>query len=460
MKVLLKILTDYQYNYTKLDFFKWLENQQPHGIQQIEVGLYNRPTINIIKLAEFLTMGCNDNKPTSKGLPECAKEKLAYLKKFDALSLSEAEMAMSVPAKIFLTGLYAQKPNVLLYGLQGGYKRSVQSMELAEKAKENRNKIDQIKALGMRYLETKKTTGAKKLGAQLALGTNVAGLFLNNQLGSLINSVKTVLPFSVDGVDDLPLMKHPDLEYITDYTHHKFILGDDNHLQIGGRNVANAYHMHPTHLEQYYTFMDTDVYLDLAEKDGTLFNAAFDRLWNFKSMVASLEEVAQHAPLSYLYLIDEIDSLKTKNCDILTGEGAKEACLAQLFTKLVDAEVTPFTTEKQAKWDKKYKKSLATYKKYLATKKDFKSWTTPAQIFDSGNGFVQQDNISAPLHSPVIPVPKQGLLGRNMVMKSVMEKVFTKCGRPLYKMLANKARILVNLPRSLSIKVILPLLWA
>ncbi len=394
-----KILTDYQYNYYQLDFFKWLENQQPHGIQQIEIGLYNRPTINIIKLAEFLTLGCTDNQSTVDGLPECAKEKLAYLKQFDTMSLAEAENAMSVPAKIFLAGLYAQKPNVLLYALQGGYERSVQSVALAEKAKENKSKISQLKELGMRYLATQQTEGIKKLGAQVALGTDVAGLFLGNQLGALLNSFKTVLPYSIEGVDKLPLMTHPDLEYLTDYTHHKFILGDGQHLQIGGRNIANAYHMHPTHLEKYYTFMDTDVYMGLTEKDGAFFNAAFDRLWNFKSMVASLEEVAKHAPPSYLHLISEIDKIKAESCDEETDNAKKEACLRQLFAQVVDAEVSPFTDAKQQEWDEKFKNSLAIYEKYLATKKAYKSWTGAEQIFDSEAGYVLQDNLHAPLHS-------------------------------------------------------------
>ncbi len=394
-----KILTDYQYNYYQLDFFKWLENQQPHGIQQIEIGLYNRPTINIIKLAEFLTLGCTQNQSTDEGLPECAKEKLAYLKKMDTMSLAEAEKAMSIPAKIFLAGLYAQKPNVLLYALQGGYQRSVQSIALAEKAKENKNKITQIKALGMRYLATKKTEGVKKLGAKLALGTDVAGLFLGKQLGPLINSFKTVLPYSIEGVDNLPLMTHPDLEYITDYTHHKFIMGDGHTLQIGGRNIANAYHMHPTHLEKYYTFMDTDMYMTLAEKDGAFFNAAFDRLWNFRTMVASIADVAQHAPPSYLHLIEHMDQLKTENCEGETDAAKKETCLTQLLAQVVDTTVAPFLAKKQTEWDEKFKNSLATYEKYLATKKPFKSWTAIDQIFNREKGYVLSDNLNAPLHS-------------------------------------------------------------
>ena len=394
-----KILTDYQYNYYQLDFFKWLENQQPHGIQQIEIGLYNRPTINIIKLAEFLTLGCGDIQPTTGELPECAKEKLAYLKGFDNFSLAQAESAMSVPAKIFLAGLYAQNPDALLFGIQGGYERSVQSLKLLEKANENKGKIGQVKKLGQLYLKSKQSKGIKKVAAKVALGTKVAGLFLGNQLSALINSGKTIFPFSVEGIDGLPLMKHPDLEYITDYTHHKFILGDDQQLQIGGRNVANAYHMHPTHLEKYYTFMDSDVFMGLTETDGAFFNAAFDRLWNLKSMVASLDDVAKHAPPSYLHLVNEIDKIKTESCDGETGDAQKEACLTQLFAQVVDAEIVPFTEVKQQEWGEKFKTSLATYEAYLATKKPFKSWTAIEQIFDSEAGYVLPNNLNSPLHS-------------------------------------------------------------
>lgn len=393
-----KILTDYQYNYYQLDFFKWLENQQPHGIQQIEIGLYNRPTINIIKLAEFLTLGCADNQATSDGLPECAKEKLTYLKKFDSLSLAEAEKAISTPAKIFLAGLYAQKPNVLLYALQGGYQRSVESVVSAEEAKNTKSKLAQIKTLGMQYLESKKTSGFKKLGTQISLGSNIAGLFLGNQLGPLLNSFKTVLPYSIEGIDSLPLITHPDLEYLTDYTHHKFIMGDNQTLQIGGRNIANAYHMHPTHLEKYYTFMDTDVYMTLSEKDGAFFNAAFDRLWNFREMVASVDDVAQHAPLSYLKLINDIDELKTDNCEIENSTDKKEACLTQLLAQLVDTKLPPFLEEKQEEWDKKFNNYLTTYEQYLATPKSFKSWTSLEQIFNQKAGYVLPDKLNSPLH--------------------------------------------------------------
>ncbi|MCZ4319816.1 hypothetical protein O4H26_12535 [Aequorivita viscosa] len=37
-----KLLVDYQWNYKNLDFFRWMENQQPNGIQQIEVRFYKR----------------------------------------------------------------------------------------------------------------------------------------------------------------------------------------------------------------------------------------------------------------------------------------------------------------------------------------------------------------------------------------------------------------------------------
>jgi len=400
-----KILTDYQYNYHNLDFFKWLENQQPNGVKQIEVGLYNRPTINIMKLAEFMTL--------------------------------EADNAMSVSAKIFLAGLYAQKPNVLLYGLQGGYKRSVESIKLAEEAKDSKSKIAQIKQLGTLYIDSKKSEGVKKIGAKLALGSNLAGLFLGKQIGPLLNSAKTVLPFSIEGVDNLPLMKHPDLEYITDYTHHKFILGDEATVQVGGRNVANAYHIHPTHLEKYYTFMDTDVFMALDEQGGALFNSAFDRLWNFKSMVASLEDVAKHAPPSYLHLIDEMDKIKTGSCDGETDAAKKEACLAQFFSKLINEgeAIVPFTAEKQVYWDKKFKSLLATYEKYLATKKPYKSWTAIDQIFNSAAGYVQQDNIK------------------------IMEKAYIRYGWMPCKMRANKAMKRANRQKSLFIKGISLLQW-
>ena len=51
-----------------------------------------------------------------------------------------------------------------------------------------------------------------------------------------------------------------DWEYLTDYLHHKLLLVDQRHVQLGGRNVEDSYHMRPIPLTTKYVFMDTDLH--------------------------------------------------------------------------------------------------------------------------------------------------------------------------------------------------------
>ena len=382
-----KILTDYHYNYKNLDFFRWLENQQPNGIQQVEVRFYNRPTVNVIKFAEYMTLGCEDAIESDT---KCSEAKVSYLEKFDSMSIEEAESAMSVPAKIFLSGLYSKNPFAMMYGIQAGYYNTIQSMESEEGM--SRPEIDekqkkQLIQIAQLYWKSKTSKGMERFSAKLKLGA--IGLFAGKKIEPVLNSFETFLPFSVTDIEGELLMSNPDMDYLTDFTHHKFILGDQTYVQIGGRNMANAYNMHPNPSEDKYIFMDTDVFLHLDESGGYLFQTSFDELWNFEDMVASTSDIARHAPIEYLYLIEKLDTLVSKSCK----EGdpiASQICAGGLFLELLNSGLENFTKEKQEKWERVYEENLNDYKNnYLLKTNSSKSWTNLIELFDIENGFCQ-----------------------------------------------------------------------
>lgn len=392
-----QILTDYQYNYANLDFFRWLENLQPNGIQQIEVRFYNRPTINVIKFAEFMTLGCgqvvSDEKLT------CPDEKVAALKKFDGMNLEEAEKNMSTAAKVFLAGLYAKNPYGLLYATQIGYERTIDNMaDSSEGVSMTEEDKEGLKKVAGLYWKAKTSKGIELLGAKLQLG--IAAALFGKKLNPVVNSLETFLPFTIKDAENNALVANDDLDYLTDYTHHKFLLSDETSVQIGGRNIANSYHMHPNDLVEKYIFMDTDVFMDLDPAGGKLFSQSFDRLWNFKDMVATTKEIARHAPIGYLYMISALDELAASSCAGQTDMMAQQVCSGKVFGDLLNKGYDGLVKEQQNKWNKKFKGLLSSYtNKYLKPQNDGKSWTSLKHLFNSESGYVQANNATDPLHA-------------------------------------------------------------
>ena len=394
-----QILTDYQYNYANLDYFRWLENLQPNGVKQVEVRFYNRPTLNVIKFAEFMTLGCGQIDPNNEEQQStCSKEKVALLKKFDSMTLEEAEKNMSVSAKIFLAGLYAKNPYGLLYATQIGYERTIETLAANPESQSlEEGDKEQLKKVAGLYWKSKTEKEIEKLGAKLQLG--IAAALFGKKLNPVLRSLETFLPFKVKDPENNPLVTNDDLDYLTDYTHHKFILGDENSVQIGGRNVANSYHMHPNDLVEKYIFMDTDVYMDLDPTGGQLFARSFDRLWNFKDMVATTPEIARHAPIGYLYLIEKVGKMAETTCASQTDMLAQQVCSGKVFGQLLDEGIESLVKEKQNEWNKKFKSLLSTYtSKYLKQQNAEKSWTSLRHLFNSESGYVQENKSSGQLH--------------------------------------------------------------
>lgn len=397
----ISLLIDYHWNYKNLDFFRWLENQQPNGVQQIEVRFYNRPAISVLKFAEFMTIGCAEDKTeVPESTLNCAEEKANYLKKYTGLAPKNAEDELSLEAKIFLAGFYSKDPNGLLFATQLGYARDLQALTensgktpaLSEDVKENLKKVMKL------YWTAKTGSNAQKIQAKIQL--SIIGLFYGDQLKPFLNGLETVLPFSLKDVDNSALMTNKEIDYVTDYAHHKLILADKDFAQLGGRNIANAYHMHPNNLEKKYIFMDTDVYLQLDEKGGEILKDSYDELWNYSKMVATTSEIEKHAPIGFLYLINKATEMASETCPKNVNDLAKQSCTLQIFMQLLNSGTEALVTEKQNEWAATYKKYLKSYREnYLNKTTTQKDWTSLKMLFDSQNGYVQNVNFSNTLHT-------------------------------------------------------------
>ena len=281
--VTVRLLVDYFSGYKDLDRFSWLEQQ---GQGRIAVRFYNRPTLEIVKDAAFLTLSCADVGVSTQA---CDAQKLAavdaHFAADDGKDFTNRGFAGS---GLFLSGLYGKNPKVMAYAISRGQDIDAEALASGASSADSQ-RTEQMKALGKLFFKARYVGGAEGLAAKLKLA------FIRQTFGEQVNpvfdAVNSYLPLSRQN----NLKAQKDWDYLTEFLHHKFLLVDGRALILGGRNMADSYHMHPNPLADKYIFMDTDVQLPLTERSLAL-KASFDRLWALDSMVAPLDEVRSHAP--------------------------------------------------------------------------------------------------------------------------------------------------------------------
>lgn len=318
--VTVRLIVDYATNYNDLDLLSMMEAE---GNGKLQVRLYGRPTANIIKDAVFLTMGCG--KQTAPSRPtECSAEKFAAIDKLFA-----DEKIGGVPAAgrdisnlniggsgLLLSGLYAKRGDVVALAVEKGQGLDVQQLK-GQGATASPEEKEQLKKLGKIYLESKTGAPFQRLEADAEL--YFAFALYGQQITPLREVVTSLLPVDRTFTQD----EVRDWDHFTDYTHHKFLLVDRNAVQLGGRNVENSYHMHPDPLIKKYVFMDTDIAATLAQGGGAVARA-FENLWNFSPMVATLGEVRQHAPNDFVVNLKYAE----RACAAQHGKPAHDKCVA------------------------------------------------------------------------------------------------------------------------------------
>ena len=319
--VRVRLIVDYETNYQRLDLYSMMEKE---GNGNLQVRLYNRPTANIVKDAAFMTMGCSKEEAAARPT-ECSSEKFAAIDKLfadetiDGVSTTGSNISnLNIGnSGLFLSGLYAKRGDVLALAVQKGQGIDVQQIK-GQGGSATPAEKEQLKKLGKTYLQAKTGAPFQRLAANAELFFAFA--MYGQQLNPLKETVTSILPVDRKlGPDEVR-----DWDHFTDYTHHKFLLVDGNKLQMGGRNVENSYHMHPNPLISKYVFMDTDIYASL-NQGGEAVAQAFDNLWNFTAMLATIPEVRRHAPNDFVVNIKYAE----KNCASLQDKKEREACEAK-----------------------------------------------------------------------------------------------------------------------------------
>jgi phosphatidylserine/phosphatidylglycerophosphate/cardiolipin synthase-like enzyme len=323
--VRVRLLVDYHSNYKNLDLFSLLERSGAAGPGSLEVRFYNRPTARLVQDATFMTLGCGDGQVAPRG-ERCDAEKYAQI---DAAFAGEriggrpaAERNISnlnvAGSGLFLSGLYAKRPDVMALAATTG--QGIDTTAAAGSAPQlSAEQRAGLVRMGKIYWQSKVGSPLRRLGARIELA--VASQLHGEQIDPLYNTLVSLLP--LERRDDPESLQ--DWDYLTDFLHHKFLLVDRRHFQLGGRNVEDAYHMHPNALVTKYLFMDTDAVLDLAA-GGEQVERSFTDLWELDRMVATLAEVRQHAPNDLIANLDGYHAAEVA-CESEKGKAGYEACV-------------------------------------------------------------------------------------------------------------------------------------
>lgn len=326
--VRVRLLTDYQTNYKRLDTFSALEARGNTGKGSLEVRFYNRPTHNIVRDAAYMTLGCGEGRDIKA--QDCSTEKFAAVDKLFADEVVDSLPALSLGISnqntggsgLLLSGLYGKNSGLMALAIQYGQGIDPKSLAAGEKATPEAR--EGLKKLGKLYWQAR--TGSLFASTQAKLDLLLAEQLYGSQILPVKNSLFSALPVN----RKLGPEETRDWEHFTDFTHHKFLLADASHVQLGGRNVENSYHMHPNPLVEKYIFMDTDLVATLKADGGKRLESAFERLWNFRSMVATLGEVRAHAPNEVLENLEAYAQAAKACADIPQG-AMSETCVDGKF---------------------------------------------------------------------------------------------------------------------------------
>ena len=327
--VRVRVLVDYQTNYNNLDLFSMMEKFGNTGRGTLEVRLFNRPSRAIVEDAVYLTLNCGELQ--QKSTQKCSSAKYAEVEARFRDEQLGTRSASEVGASninignsgLFLSGLYAKAPDIMALAILEG-----QSIDLAALKKSGQpssmKEKEQLKMLGKLYLHSRTGVPFQKLTSKIEL----ALIFEVNG--------KTVTPLYDAFTGYLPVERkgnpnaERDWEYLTDYLHHKFLLVDQRHVQLGGRNVEDSYHMRTNPLTTKYVFMDTDFRAELKEETPAL-QRAFEAQWNFVSMVATVADVREHAPNDYAANHAILKQAETEWCHN-QPQAEQDACILKEFS--------------------------------------------------------------------------------------------------------------------------------
>ncbi len=350
-----RLLVDYEANYKNLDFYSMMERE---GRGHLRIRFYNRPTANIVKDAAFMTMGCSKEKAGSPA-GACSAERLEAIDRVFA-----EERIAGVPAAglnisnlntgnsgLFLSGLYSKRADVVAFAVRSGGGNEDQDLKNVGVVSTAPQKENLMK-LGKAYGEARTDATFQRLAADA--DACFAFSRYGEQFSRLRETVAAMLPAArPPGADEAR-----DWEHIADSMRQKLLLVDGSAVQMGGRDVEDASQMHPNPLVAGHVFVGIDVYATL-DRGGDAISRAFEALWNFQPMVATLAEVRQHAPNEFVANLE----LAEKACSAKEKITGFDACVA----KEQQRTVYSLPERMGIRWGKMEENGSTYVAKYLAT---------------------------------------------------------------------------------------------
>ncbi len=326
--VRVRLLLDYHATYKDLDLFSMMEKHGNTGQGSLQVRFYNRPTRNIVMDAAYITLRCSVMTMNSETL--CMDAKQAKITELFGAETIDGHLAADIgisnlnvgASGLFLSGLYSKNPELMALAI-------TQSDEAEERPSSG----------NFAQISGEDVQGLVKL----------AGIYWKSRTGNLfqrlVARIKLAFVFAIYGdvldqmyeaiAERLPIERRNlagavrDWSYVTDYMHQKLLLTDRRYMQLGGRNIEDTYNLSAATQHSGQLFDDTDVHADLAA-GGESVESAFERLWNFRTMVASVDEVRQHAPNEFAANAAGISAAR-EACENVTGAKNDQFCFEREF---------------------------------------------------------------------------------------------------------------------------------
>jgi phosphatidylserine/phosphatidylglycerophosphate/cardiolipin synthase-like enzyme len=293
--VRVRLLLDYHSNYKHLDLFSMMQ-RRAGGEDALAVRFYNRPTREMVKDAAYLTLGCGHGEKLPQA--DCAPAKMAEIdRRFAAETIDgrpAAELNISnlnvAGSGLFLSGMYAKNAGLMALAVREG--QGIDPARFQRGGATSPEELESLKKIGQLYLRSRIGSPVARLAARIQLA--MAFAFYGDVLDPVYAAFTGYLPAE----RDRPENADREWEHATDFMHHKLLLADGARLQLGGRNVEDSYHMRRNGMLGKYMFEDTDVVAELTT-GGAAVTRSFETLWNFRPMVAAIDEIRLHAPNDY-----------------------------------------------------------------------------------------------------------------------------------------------------------------
>lgn len=290
--VKVRLMVDYNSSYKHLDLFSMLEREGNRGQGSLQVRFYGRPTRNMVMDAAFVSLGCGEHDKTQCGdwklseVEKSFKDEKIDGKRAKSLHISNLNIAGS---GLFLSGFYSLDFDLMSFAVLKGGKPGTEKLK-AQKGKLTRENISNMAKLGKIFWQSRTGGLFQRISARFKLA--FVSLFYGQVVNPVYDAISARLPLSRRGFKKAAR----DWEHSWNFMHHKFLLADESQMQIGGRNMEDLYHMRPNRLlAMKLVFQDTDLRIDLKD-GGADVRASFDAMWNFRTMVAAIDEIRVHAP--------------------------------------------------------------------------------------------------------------------------------------------------------------------